>query len=144
MTDVSGNQGALVEYPCLSSSDDCLNRLDIDGGNFQFFSSFRIDSLSEIKGAIVTIHGHSRNADDYFDKMVSIINTQVLTDEIMVIAPKFITTYEKTLDSDWYWNTTSWKWGLQSYNSPFGQSISSFQAIDSLLSKLSNKQYFPQ
>ena len=45
------------------------------------------------------------------------------TDEILIIAPKFITNYEKTYNSDWYWNTTSWKWGMQSYNSPLGESV---------------------
>ena len=144
VTDVSGDQGALVEYPCLSSSDDCLNILDIDGGNFQFFSSFRIDSLSEIKGAIVTIHGHSRNADDYFDKMISIVSGQGLKDEVMVISPKFITLYEQSTDTDWYWNTTSWKWGLNSYTSSVGNNVSTFELIDSLLSRLSDKNLFPQ
>ena len=143
VTEVSGQENE-IEYPCLSSSSDCLNKIDILDGTFQVFSSFHIDSSSDVRGAVISIHGDTRNADDYFDKMVSIISSQISTDEIMIIAPKFITTYEKTLDTDWYWNTTSWKWGMQSYNSPFGQNISSFQAIDSLLSKLSNKQFFPQ
>jgi len=144
VTDVSGSQANLIEYPCLSSSDDCLNSMDIDGGSFQFFSSFHLDSVSEIKGAIITIHGHSRNADDYFDKMISIVSGQGLKGEVMVVSPKFITIYEQSADTDWYWNTTSWKWGLQSYTSSGGNNVSTFELIDSLLLRLSDKNLFPQ
>ena len=144
VTDVTGDQSNFIEYPCLASIDDCLNIMDIGGGNFNFYSSFHIDSLSEVKGAIITIHGHSRNADDYFNKMISIVSGQGLKNEIMVISPKFITLYEQSTDSDWYWNTTSWKWGLQSYSSSTGNNVSTFEVIDSLLSRLSNKDLFPQ
>ena len=40
VTDVSGNQPNTIEYPCLSSSDDCLNSISIEGGTFQFFFNF--------------------------------------------------------------------------------------------------------
>ena len=65
VTDVTGYQSNFIEYPCLASTDDCLNIMEI-GGGISTYSSFHIDSLSEVKGAIITIHGHSRNADDYF------------------------------------------------------------------------------
>jgi len=143
VTDVTGDQNNLVEYPCLSSTDDCLSLIEIDGGIFRSYSSFHIDSLSEVKGAIITIHGHSRNADDYFDKMMSIVSGQGLKDEVMVVSPKFITLYEQSTDTDWYWNTTSWKWGLQSYTSN-GNNVSTFELIDSLLARLSDKDLFPQ
>jgi len=144
ITDVSNSQSSLVEYPCLSSEDDCVNSMDISGGTFQFFSSFHIDSVSEVKGAIITIHGHSRNADDYFDKMVSIVSGQGVKDEVLVISPQFITLYEQSKDTDWYWNTTSWKWGMQSYTSSSGNNVSTFELIDSLVSRLSDKDLFPQ
>ena len=108
------------------------------------YSSFHIDSASDARGAIIITHGNSRNADDYYEKMISVISSQISTDEIIIIAPKFVTNYEKTYDTDWHWNTTSWKWGMQSYNSPLGISVSSFQVIDSILSKLSYKQLFRQ
>ena len=37
-----------VEYPCLSSSSDCLSEIDISGGTFQMYSSFHIDSVSDV------------------------------------------------------------------------------------------------
>ena len=108
VTDVSGNYANTVEYPCLSSSNDCLSSMSVNGGTFPFFSSFHLDSISGVKGAVITIHGHSRNADDYFDKMISVINGENLKDEVLVVSPKFNTLYEQSLETDWYWNTTSW------------------------------------
>ena len=65
------------------------------------------------------------------DSMAEVM--EMSTDEILIISPKFITNYEKTYSSDWYWNTTSWKWGMQSYNSPYGENVSSFEVIDSVI-----------
>ena len=49
VTDVTGNQPNIIDYPCLSSSNDCLNSLSIKGGTFQFFSTFHLDSVSEVR-----------------------------------------------------------------------------------------------
>ena len=37
-----GEVDVQVEYPCLSSSNDCLSEIDISGGTFQMYSSFRL------------------------------------------------------------------------------------------------------
>ena len=144
VTNVSDNSDNDIEYPCLTPNSDCKNNIKIGEGTFEFFSSFHIDSLSEVQGAIITFHGNNRNADDYFEKMASIIIGLGLTDDILIIAPKFATLYERSSDSDWYWNTTSWKWGMPSYNSPLGENISSFAIIDTILTKISDESLFPQ
>ena len=144
VTDVTGSDDITIEYPCLASVDDCLNSLEIKEGNFNFFSSFHIDSSSNVRGAIITIHGNSRNADDYFDKMISIVSAQGIKDDVMVIAPKFIASTDQHSDTDWYWNTLSWKWGNQSYSSDINsENVSTFELVDSLLNKITNKDFFP-
>ena len=142
VTDVSGGQGIDIDYPCLSADDECQNHIEVNGGTFQFYSSFHIDSSWDAKSAIVTVHGNNRNADDYFEKMVSVVADLGLTNELIVIAPKFILNHEKTDDSDWYWGSSSWKWGMQSYNSSTGNNASSYELLDSLLSLLGNKEKF--
>ena len=146
ITDVTGSNSNLVEYPCLNSEEDCLNSLNINGRTFEFYSSFHIDSISNVTGVIITVHGHSRNADDYFDKMLSIVGAQGMRDKIMVIAPEFTTTYDQqTSETDWFWSSTSWKWGNQSYTSDVNnQNVSSFECVDLLLQKLTDKDLFPQ
>ena len=141
-TDVSNNSDNDIQYPCITPNSDCKNNIKIGDGTFELFSSFHIDSLSEARGAIVTLHGNNRNADDYFEKMASIIVGLGLTDDILIIAPKFATLYERSTDVDWYWNTTSWKWGMQSYNSSLGENVSSFFRIVSFLTRISNKSLF--
>ena len=143
VTDISGGSNVVVEYPCLSSGSGCISSIGAGNGLFQFYSSYHIDSLSNVRGVVISVHGNSRNANDYFDKMISVLASEDLIDQTMVIAPRFITIYDRLTESDWYWNSTSWKWGLQSYNSAFGDNVSSFEMMDSLLSRLSNKDRFP-
>ena len=143
VTDLSGNTNQSIDYPCLAALDDCSNQLDIKHGTFNFFSSYHIDSISNVSGAVISVHGNSRNADDYFDKMISVLTSQGLKDDVMIIAPKFGTIYEQKTEKDWYWNSTSWKWGMESYMLD-NLSISSFEVIDSLISRLSDKSYFPE
>ena len=54
-----GEVDVQVEYPCLSSSYDCLSDIVISGGTFQLYSSFHIDSVSDVRGAIITMHGNN-------------------------------------------------------------------------------------
>jgi hypothetical protein len=143
VTDVSGRANTQRESPCLSEATNCLDTLKIDRGSFNYYSSFDLDSSHNIKGAIITVHGATRNGDDYFERMVSVVQELGLEEEIAVIAPLFITLYEKQNDLDWYWNTTSWKWGNQSYMSDLGESVSSFEVVDEVLLKLSNQNQFP-
>ena len=144
ITDVSGDDFQEIEYPCLTSSEDCINTLNVKGGTFRFFSSFHIDSLSDVSGAIISVHGNNRGGDNYFDKMIAVTSDLGMSDDVLVIAPKFITQYEQSIDTDLYWNTTSWKWGLQSYSNVIGERVSSFELIDTLLNRLTNKTFFPQ
>ena len=89
VTDVSNVGGSVIDYPCLSSSEDCINTMNVSSGTSQMYSSFHIDSISEVRGVIITIHGHTRNADDYFDKMVSVVSSQGLKEDIILISPQF-------------------------------------------------------
>ena len=143
VTDVSGKANTERESPCLSEAANCMDTLKIDRGSINYYSSFDLDSSHDIRGVIVTVHGAARNGDDYFERMISVVQELGLQEEIAVIAPSFITLYEKQNELDWYWNTTSWKWGNQSYMSDLGESISSFGVIDEVLLRLSNQNQFP-
>ena len=136
VTNVSGGSLNQKEYPCLSDASNCLDSIKVKGGSFNFYSSFSLDSVNNVYGAIICTHGATRNGDDYFNRMVTLVKEMNLESEILIIAPQFITLYDKENDTDWYWNTTSWKWGNQSYMSNSGLSVSSFEVIDSLLSRV--------
>ena len=48
VTDISGGSNAEVIYPCLSSELGCINSIEAGSGLFQFYSSYHIDSLSNV------------------------------------------------------------------------------------------------
>ena len=143
VTDVYNEEPITAEYPCVSDALNCLDSINIEGGSVNLYSSFSLDSVNLVSGAIIVVHGATRNGDDYFNRMISTIKSVGLEDSIMVIAPQFITEYEKVHSKDWYWNTTSWKWGNQSYMNGSQISISSFEVIDYLLSRVANTNKFP-
>lgn len=142
ITDVSSPISEKVEYPCLDASSECLSTYKVGIGGVQVYSSFHLDSASNVKNAIIVVHGNNRNADDYFSNMISTIISLGLENEVLVVSPRFITQGERTLDSDWYWNTTSWKWGNQSY-SQSGLNIGSFAVIDTILKGLNSENKHP-
>ena len=104
-------------------------------------------SLSEVhddtKLAVVVLHGASRNADDYYDRMYAVVNG-VGMDSTIIIAPQFLRTGDldvHNLSEDvLYWtNTTNWTAGYTSgntsnHNRPF--TISSYSIMDTLLYRL--------
>ena len=142
ITDVSNPISKRVEYPCLDASSECISMHKVGVGGVQVYSSFHPDSVSNVKNAIIVVHGNNRNSDDYFSNMMSTIISLGLENEILVISPRFITQGEKSSDSDWYWNTTSWKWGNQSYSQD-GSNISSFAVLDTLLYRLNSESRYP-
>ena len=69
VTNVSGSSLNQKEYPCLSDASNCLDSIKIKGGSFNFYSSFSLDSINNISGAIVCTHGATRNGNDYFNNL---------------------------------------------------------------------------
>ena len=95
VTDVYNEEPITAEYPCVSDALSCLDSINIEGGSVNLYSSFSLDSVNLVSGAIIVVHGATRNGDDYFNRMISTIKSVGLEDSIMVIAPQFITEYEK-------------------------------------------------
>ena len=128
--------------------DVASNRLfiyqDGDSIGLPYYSNLSLDEVyNDTKLAIVVLHGASRNADDYYDRMYAIVNG-VDMDSTMIIAPQFLRTED--LDANnlsenvLYWtNTTNWTAGYtsgntSSHNRPFR--ISSYSVMDTLLYRI--------
>ena len=76
--------------------DVASNRLiiyqDGDSIGLPYYSNLSLDEVyNDTKLAIVVLHGASRNADDYYDRMYAIVNG-VDMDSTMIIAPQFLRT----------------------------------------------------
>ena len=136
-------------FPMLQAQFDVAsNRLfiyqDGDSIGLPYYSNLSLDEVyNDTKLAIVVLHGASRNADDYYDRMYAIVNC-VDMDSTMIIAPQFLRTED--LDANnlsenvLYWtNTTNWTAGYTSgntsaHNRPFR--ISSYSVMDTLLYRI--------
>ena len=124
------------------------NRLFIyqngDSLGLPYYSNLSLNEVhDDTKLAIVVLHGASRNADDYYDRMYAVVNS-VGMDSTIIIAPQFLRTGDldvHNLSEDvLYWtNTTNWTAGYTSgntsnHNRPF--TISSYSIMDTLLYRL--------
>ncbi len=147
VTDVGGvipqNDG---QFPCLNSTSDCLNTLILGSDSewtFDYYSSFPLDSIWNVTGAIIVIHGFNRNADEYFENMLSVVQSLDLEDRIIVIAPDFSTQDDNPDDQEILWTSNSWKVGSLSVYKTNKQQLSSFSVIDKIITDLNNEQNYP-
>ena len=115
-----------------------------DSLGLPYYSNLSLNEIhDDTKLAIVVLHGASRNADDYYDRMNAIVNG-VDMDSTIIFAPQFLRTGDldgNNLSEDvLYWtNTTNWTAGYTSGNTstharPF--TISSYSIMDTLLYRL--------
>ena len=134
------------QFPCLNSTSDCLNTLILGADSewtFDYYSSFPLDSIWNVTGAIIVIHGFNRNADEYFENMLSVVQSLDLEDRIIVIAPDFSTQDDNPDDQEILWTSNSWKVGSLSVYKTNKQQLSSFSVIDKIITDLNNEQNYP-
>ncbi len=97
-----------------------------------------------ITRAVVSVHGASRNADDYYTNMLTAAEMEsTQMDTLLIVAPQFLIKSEieklRLNGEHLYWSSGGWKIGNlskdQGPDSSYGR-ISSFTMLDSLLSRL--------
>lgn len=137
-----------VAAPCTSASELCIQTISFTGedereARFHFYSNYPILNDTAIWGnlkyAIIVIHGQNRDADNYFTYLTATLAQMGLSDSTVLIAPYFKSNTQAD-PGDLFW-PSDWRIGVESNNSAVR--ISSFTAIDSLVSRLAEKQYFP-
>ena len=133
--------------PCLKANLDCQRTIElIDEQSFTFdlFSTHPLDSVMQVKNAIIFVHGRERNSNEYFKTMVSAIESLGQTENVAVIAPKFKNEEDVYKNSDIYWSYLGWRYGNNSQPSSNTTRHSSFAVIDTLVTKLANRTHFPK
>jgi pimeloyl-ACP methyl ester carboxylesterase len=99
---------------------------------------------------VITIHGASRNADDYYCSMYSAAQQHGtrnhISKDIVIVALRFAAESDETFalhdgGIPMRWNEGSWRYGQES-TSP-GSQVSSFQVLDDIIDLLSNSTLFP-
>ncbi len=88
---------------------------------------------SKYDRAVIVIHGTNRNADDYYNRIITAADTEGVLEHTLVISPKFKTVDDLPNTNELYWSSSGWKKGFKSTN---GNQTPSFSVVDHILDKI--------
>ncbi|XOV92689.1 MAG: Ig-like domain-containing protein [Bacteroidota bacterium] len=138
----------IIRYasPCVTLGS-CLRSVEMEGtqgkGTFEFYSNYPIYEVNarweNLTQAILVVHGASHNPDDYYTYLTNTLEGESLSTSTVLISP-FFRNISTGFSEDFYWENTDWRRGEQSSNT---NKISSFEVMDLLIEKLSDKELFP-
>jgi hypothetical protein len=140
---------AAAAAPCTKATADCTEWVALGGGPAQSMI-YRTHPLGVrndgIHRAFIMVHGTNRNADHYFATATAAAFLAGVQDDTLVIAPHFVSA-QATCHDPLAPNEVSWSCGGDSWRSGGASSshptLTSFDFIDEILHKLSNRQTFP-
>jgi pimeloyl-ACP methyl ester carboxylesterase len=119
----------------------CGEQLALPGGaKFQVYDNYPMAGSAAVTRAVVVVHGTGRNAEGYFQRMISAAKSDG-ANKVMVVAPWFEGDGEgKPSAGEATWSNDAWKQGYPAQR-PAG--LSSFTVMDNLLASLSDRSRFP-
>jgi pimeloyl-ACP methyl ester carboxylesterase len=137
-------RGAAVA-PCVTVAGGCERWITFGGGpaRSMVYATYALDKPNAtLTRALIMVHGASRNADHYFETANAAGFLAGALDNTLIVAPRFIAGADKPSTNEVMWpeGGTSWRAGGFSPTNP---TISSFDFIDELIRKLTNKKNFP-
>ncbi len=109
------------------------------------FTNCNIDKPNAgITRAVILVHGRLRDADKYFDLAMRSAQGSAAAKDTVIIAPQFLSTSDAArhnLDANVArWNVDALLGG-EAAKAPFA--LSSFEVIDAIIGKLSDRSHFP-
>jgi hypothetical protein len=142
--------GIITELaPCITGTDACKHTISFASQQntevtFDVFSSFPITNENarweKLTNAVIVIHGQNRDANDYFDYMMSALRNQSLEENTVLISAFFKNSSDAS-GNDLFWSNSGWREGGDSNNS--SGTLSSFEVVDGLIDMLGNTNRFP-
>jgi pimeloyl-ACP methyl ester carboxylesterase len=131
--------------PCTTPTTACERWVPLGGGSGKsmVYASYALDAPNTaITRALIMVHGAGRNADHYFATAMGAGFLAGALDNTIIISPRFIASPDKPQQDEIMWPNggDSWRSGGMSPTNP---TVSSFDFVDELLRKLSNKKTFP-
>lgn len=132
--------------PCTRVESACERWITFGKGpaRSMVYATYSLDAANpNLTRALVMVHGAGRNADHYFETSTAAGFLAGALDNTIIIAPRFIAGQDKPSANEVMWpeGGTSWRAGGFSPNNP---TISSFDFVDEMVKKLSNKKNFPK
>jgi len=131
--------------PCTEGTPLCVERVQIASGGFLPVHSTHslTDGDPDVTRLIVVVHGTGRNGHDYFERAVAAAIAEGLEDETLVVAPTFQTVDDEPRSDEPYWTSGGWKRGHLSSSDASAPRVSSYSAIDRILTDVMNPTRFP-
>ena len=132
--------------PCVKVEAACEHWITFGTGpaRSMVYATYRLDQPNaQLTRALIMVHGAGRNADHYFETATAAGFLAGALDNTLIVAPRFIAGTDKPSANEVMWpeGGTSWRAGGMSPNNP---TISSFDFVDEIVRKLSNKKNFPK
>ncbi len=143
------SQGHQQTAPCINSTPECTEWVLFHGGPARGFvySTYSLTVPNPaIHRALIMIHGALRNPDHYFKTATTAAFLAGALNDTIVIAPGFFSNDKDCKDKlerdqvNWSCHGDSWRSGGVSLTD---KSISSFDFIDEILSRLADTKNFP-
>ena len=137
---------AVAAAPCPLVAHHCERWITFGKGpaRSMVYATYALDVANpNLTRALIMVHGAGRNADHYFETSTAAGFLAGALDNTMIISPRFIAGQDKPSANEVMWpeGGTSWRAGGFSPNNP---TISSFDFVDELVKKLSDKKIFPK
>ena len=131
--------------PCTHATTTCQRWITFGPGpaRSMVYATHPLDRANPaITRALIMVHGAGRNADHYFETSTAAGFLAEALENTIIIAPRFIAGRDSASANEVMWpeGGVSWRAGGMSPNNP---TISSFDFIDELVRKLTNKRTFP-
>lgn len=136
--------GPPVRAPCVVPGPACRERLALGAGRYlPVYRTHPLAGDGGVERAVVVVHGTDRNGDTYFGTMVDALAGAGELPRTVVVAPDFQTQDDGPAPDEPFWSSEGWKRGDLSSSASSLARISSFAAVDTLLSVLSDQHRFP-
>lgn len=139
---------ALGQY-CRTATPTCLEKLNLgkDGKFTNIYASYPLNKPNEkIVRAMIVVHGAGRNANDYFSTGLAAAFLADALQDTIIISPRYAGNNGRNCkdpleEGEIAWDCGDWKNGFESLNS---KGVYSYDVLDELLTKLSDKHIFPK
>ena len=131
--------------PCTHATTACQRWITFGSGpaRSMVYATHPLDTPNPaITRALIMVHGAGRNADHYFETSTAAGFLAGALSNSIIVAPRFIAGRDSASANEVVWpeGGNSWRSGGMSPNNP---AISSFDFVDALVRKLSDKRVFP-
>lgn len=131
--------------PCTTPTEICESWITFAGGpaRSMTYATFPLDRRNTaITRALIMVHGALRNADHYFETATAAGFLAGALENTIIIAPRFAARRDTVAANEVLWpeGRDSWRSGGMA---PANPKISSFDFLDEIVRRLSDKKVFP-